>query len=295
MKLRKWMQASLLAAAACSGEVLETSESLPQASQADTDAGRAPPDAGTPDSGPAVDSGTPAEDAGVSPLLDAGRPTRDAGEDAGTHPDTGCDAGALLCEGFETYSGLPAGIWTANISPTPTSTFLVDSTKPYSGTQSLHIHSAARSDVLSTTTGLPPPNDHVFGRMMLFLKSPWPTTHIRLMRLQGTNPLNAFALNGGSTFRFEGLVDKFGGDGAEPVTPHLDKWVCVEWEINGQTPTQANLWLDGTEVLPAPTGLPPVDIVQLEIGFSSATDPPFASEMWIDDLILSTRRVGCPP
>src|SRR5579871_5746825 len=48
---RTWIQAGLIAALAwpaCSGEVLETPESLPQASQADSDAGSVSADAGTP-------------------------------------------------------------------------------------------------------------------------------------------------------------------------------------------------------------------------------------------------------
>jgi hypothetical protein len=265
-------------------------------------------DSGAPDAGAsdmdAQDAG--ANDAGSQePGEDAGRPdggvhTMDAGStthDGGSHVDHGCDAGAIFCEDFEADGGLPGAPWSAAMSITDGGLLTVDSTKPYSGRASLHIKTPGKYAALTRMAGLPPPNNHVFGRMMVFLKSPWPATHVRLIVLEATHCCSGFALNANAAwgFRFEGLVDQFGGDGWEPVTPHLDQWVCLEWEINAHTPTEAKLWLDGTAVLPSPIGLPPVDITSLQVGFSSAQVTPFPIEMWIDDLILSTNRIGCPP
>jgi hypothetical protein len=93
------------------------------------------------------------------------------------------------------------------------------------------------------------------------------------------------------------------------------KWVCWEWEFDG-TNDEAHLWLDGelmTEIDavksgkqcqgPGFMGRPmkptylwegPQMFDKLIVGWEQYQDTP-AQEVWIDDLVLGTERVGCPP
>jgi hypothetical protein len=94
------------------------------------------------------------------------------------------------------------------------------------------------------------------------------------------------------------------------------RWVCWEWEFDGTTDaTTAHLWLDGqamTEIDavgagkqcqgPGFGGKPMMPMYRWEtprvfdklmIGYEQYQDTP-AQELWIDDVVMSRERVGCP-
>ena len=93
------------------------------------------------------------------------------------------------------------------------------------------------------------------------------------------------------------------------------KWVCWEWAFDG-TSDEAHLWIDGqamTEVDAVKSGkqcqgpgfmgrpmMPtyrwesPMVFDELMIGWEQYQDTP-AQELWIDDIVVGTARVGCPP
>jgi hypothetical protein len=93
------------------------------------------------------------------------------------------------------------------------------------------------------------------------------------------------------------------------------RWVCWEWEFDGTADT-ARLWIDGQpmneidaigsgkqcqgpgfmgrKMMPNYRWESPQVFDKLMIGWEQYQDTP-AQELWIDDVVVSSARVGCPP
>jgi len=138
-------------------------------------------------------------------------------------------------------------------------------------------------------------------------------TYHSAYRLGGQHPI----MNG-STFAGSQLManyetpDSYSGNGpgsdcwrhASGVVLPTARWSCVEWSYDG--PNNAiTMWLDGTQVLSVrdtgdgcvnqmasyPWTAPAFDTLRL--GWESyQTDG--ARTLWLDDVAISTERVGCP-
>jgi hypothetical protein len=78
-------------------------------------------------------------------------------------------------------------------------------------------------------------------------------------------------------------------------------WRCVEWEIQetsgGQANGSMNVWLDGLPV----SGLnlndvvtPQYNVLQFGISFGKSVDQA-AYDLWVDDIAVTTTRIGCSP
>jgi hypothetical protein len=254
-------------------------------------------DAGTVDVPP---PGGPTGDGSVGSAHDLGAAgdlhVSDVAVDGGTPTLPSC-AGTILCDNFEAYAGKPGAPWMVS-NAAPGSSLVVDTTKPYSGQKSVHVTSGGGGNggddmTMRTTMGLPAPGNHVFGRMMMFLKGPWPMTHIRVMGMPNPTPApQGYVIDAHTSWSLEALVDNGGNGGNAPIV--TDKWVCVEWEFNAPSggAVTTHLWISGTEVLPAPVGFPHVDMLELWVGYTTALISP-PTEMWVDDVALSTTRIGC--
>jgi hypothetical protein len=108
-----------------------------------------------------------------------------------------------------------------------------------------------------------------------------------------------------------------------------DRWVCIEFQFDGAAPALPRVWSDGAEVQFPPervAGTDPIEnyapptlvkagqfkSFQIGIEFYHGTSlvscpmyppfqcpsynndaPPTVSDVWIDDVALDTRRVGC--
>jgi hypothetical protein len=87
------------------------------------------------------------------------------------------------------------------------------------------------------------------------------------------------------------------------------KWVCWEWMVDGATP-ELHMWLDGqpqteADVVgkgtacargPNATWTAPETFSKIIVGWETYTQPSdVANEVWLDDLVMSPERVGCPP
>jgi hypothetical protein len=129
--------------------------------------------------------------------------------------------------------------------------------------------------------------------MMMYLKGPWPLTHVRVMGMQSADPLAGYILNAHGNFSLESLVDKFNGGGTTPVV--TDKWICIEWDYDAPAggAVDTHFWLDGTEITPPPAGFPQVELLNFWVGYKTARMSA-PTEMWLDDIALGSTRVGCP-
>lgn len=123
-----------------------------------------------------------------------------------------------------------------------------------------------------------------------------------------------YLLRGGGPEQGDAGADADCAVAAPSQTIEAGKWVCWEWEFDG-IKDAAHLWLDGqamTEVDavgsgkqcqgPGFNGKPmsasygwesPQVFDKLIVGWEQYQDMP-AQELWIDDLVVGSQRVGCP-
>jgi hypothetical protein len=223
----------------------------------------------------------------------AGSAGSSAGSAGGANGSTGsvlaapvpCPAGALFCDNFESFAaGAPpsGGMWTVSQN---NATVQVDTTRAFSGTQSVHaftMDSGAtgvtyKSAFLGMTGApvIPLTDDKVYGRMMFYLESaPTSTVHWSMLDGSGTVPGQGYT----SVYRYGGQKPVTDGSGAykgnqlmasydttqyystPPVGPQTDcyqqsngevvpvgEWACAEWFFDGAN-NQMRFWLNGKEL-----------------------------------------------
>jgi hypothetical protein len=253
---------------------------------------------------------------------------------ASGQPDGSC-AGAIVCEDFEEagVGHAPSG-WLATMNG---GTIAVDTTRAWSGAQSVMFSAAAasgyRSALLGWTRSLPTSSSIVFGRMMFWLDSaPTDSVHWTFVDGYGVVPDGGYH----AVYRYGGQLPVTADDGgfagsqmmasydtpdsynATPSGPASDcyehggrvvpvqTWTCVEWEFDGTSDTM-RMWLDGAEATDLavvgtgdgctqqPDGFEwtAPRFQRIDVGWESyqADD---ARTIWIDDVALSTARIGCP-
>jgi hypothetical protein len=180
---------------------------------------------------------------------------------------------------------------------------------------------------------LPVAGNVVYGRMMFWLESaPQGTVHWTFLDGQGpvpNQPYTAVYRYGGQlpitqngTFVGSQMMANYDSPssyGNPPVGPssdcwlHSDKkvvpvgaWTCAEWRFDGPN-NEMHFWMDGVEVpdlTMKDTGQGCVHQPQsyvwdapsferLDLGWESYQADE-ARTMWVDDVVISTTRVGCP-
>jgi hypothetical protein len=87
-----------------------------------------------------------------------------------------------------------------------------------------------------------------------------------------------------------------------------NRWVCWEFEIDktgGVGKVAPHIWLDGRELALAEAGSPshgmtspswdPIPIETFIMGLDGFQADSVRADFWIDDLVIHSQRVGCPP
>jgi hypothetical protein len=258
----------------------------------------------------------PRIDGAITP--DVPTPETDAPSDDAGSPAEGC-AGrtALFCEDFE---ALPEGEaisarWT---NETRNGSLTIDGERAR-GEHALHVHTDDNGTAFLRIPFMPPDNSH-FGRMWLYVNA-FPSApdwaHYTLVEGRGTGagairPVGGqFAPAGGS--RTAGAYWGIGSDGGPTgdwtnwrtsAPSEGGVWTCVEWELDASD-NFIRLTFDGVanDDLTVDTtdhGGNPVDFVfptfeTLRIGWQlyQGGTTPAVFDLWIDDLVLDTERVGC--
>jgi hypothetical protein len=296
----------LAAFSACSeGSVASpggTREGGPDASLDDT----ALPDAATPDDSESFDA-SPAvvvgdgssDDVGDASLSEAAVGSAEGGaNDAGSG---GCpSATALLCEGFETGK-VDASTWTSN---TQEATLTVDTMHVHSGTYALHIHASADAGAdatLNETKTFPAAAGHFFGRVMMWMDAPSPQSHATYAWASDkTEDTSDTSYTLASQYQTVMALADFGGnetyDHSATALP-TGGWACYEWEFDG-TDGKANFWLNSTPLTDiAEKAWGKTQFTNFQLGFhmwESDAPNPSSFDLWYDDLVIDTSRVGCP-
>ena len=187
---------------------------------------------------------------------------------------------------------------------------------------------------LQNTTFLPTASNVVYGRMMFWLDSA-PTTSVHWTFIDGSGKVPGQAyhalyryggqspITNGSDFVGSELManydtpDSYSSPAVGPSSDcwlHSDQivvpvatWACAEWRFDGAA-NQMQFWLDGSEVTslamtdtgqgcvnqPATFPWSAPSFERIDLGWESyqADD---ARTIWIDDVAISTEKIGCPP
>jgi hypothetical protein len=100
-----------------------------------------------------------------------------------------------------------------------------------------------------------------------------------------------------------GVDDAYSPNGGSMpyTTPPVNTWICYEWMFG--PPDLMEVWFDGTEVinvdqqvLKADRGTDwpaPVEFGTLEVGWAQWWNSTVPTNMWIDDFVVGTSRIGC--
>lgn len=223
-------------------------------------------------------------------------PLTDAASDA---PAAACDA--IVCEGFEGASWDP--FW--NVTTARGGRFVIDHTKAHRGGASLHFmaDAAPNGGQPALELGHEPftPTDF-FVRAFVFVPSD-PRAPAR-----GEN-LFSLSRNDGQTgvlvSRYNTLVVATWGSpinfdpaSTDAVLSSPSAWDCLEVHVSlddAGTP-HVDLWLrDRAYTVPAfasPVRVFPIGGVSLGLNIAESASLP-AYELWLDDVIVDTKRVGC--
>jgi hypothetical protein len=206
-------------------------------------------------------------------------------------------------------------------------TLVVDDSKPHAGMRGVHISSNGQTPVgtiIKENAPMFPIAGNVFyGRMMIWLTdAPTGGVHWNNVQSAGFMPNSTqwskYGWGGmfgtilaGYTIRDNPTDMQAVIDCSKPSQMGLPEgtWSCFEWQFDG-VGNEMHLWLDGTLVADADiittgtqcvTPEPPNNTWQapefsnLTLGWAQYQQSDTAIEFWMDDLVVATERVGCPP
>jgi hypothetical protein len=254
----------------------------------------------------------------------AGRPEAPAAAAARTPAHRGCSApGLLFCEDFDRLpvggaSSLDWGIDTRNGTLTVEQAGrAVPGASGRRGGKVLHVHTRDNGRAFLRVDGFAAPGNRFYGRLRLRVDA-FPTApdwaHFTLVEATGPGSAEVVRPIGG---QYVPTLDEslwgVGADGGptgdwtnwrESAPVVEDAWQCVEWHLD-PADNRVVVWFDGVAnpELTASTDshggndvpfvLPTVDTVKIGWQLYQAGTTPDSFELWIDDVALSTRRLGC--
>jgi hypothetical protein len=214
---------------------------------------------------------------------------------------------AAFCDDFESDGvGLaPMGMFNIQAA----GSVVVDGTKPYGGTKSLHYKVPAGSSGTKTqlqfTSQFPLPSNDLHGRMMLYMSAvPGASTSDHWDMIESNNAGGTVWEVGGQYGNYELVVDP-PDQGLDSKTPFpTGRWFCQQWEFKypgaGQDTTYI-VKVDGAPVDqgdftgPDSHGLRWVAGAwnDLWIGWEGYGNSPVDLEFWIDDLAFGEQEIPC--
>jgi hypothetical protein len=259
-------------------------------------------------SGPTADS-APTGDAAPS----------DASEEADAPATFSCATGNyLFCEDFESYALGPASSskWQTTTA-SGSDTLTIDATHVH-GTKSLAVHVNSNEFAYIKLPSFAPPNNSFFGRVYAWVTA-FPTAppyaHFTMVEAAG-QPSSAGVIRPiGGQYDPQGMAADWGvgsdqgptGDWTnwKPSAPaQAGKWLCLEWEMRASD-DGINVWVDGvakTELSVTTTMhggnnvnfvFPTWQSIWFGWWLYQANPTPNQYDLWYDDIVLSTTRVGC--
>jgi hypothetical protein len=232
----------------------------------------------------------------------------------GTGPGvSACGAnGVLLCDDFEQASvgGAPdPANWQVQIF-NQLGSISIDGTQAHSGSRSVHVigngTDSYRSVLFTTTKPFPPQNNSFYARVFIRSKSPMGAGHStyfgagsadnqRMVRIGfQEHVLETNLIHPNTEY---GLLSGPWGVPAQGVQLAPAEWHCIEAFFNGAQ-HELSVWFDGNEVSMLHTtdwkaNLSKWSPQYAKAWFGFETYHGEQAELWYDDVIIATQRIGC--
>jgi hypothetical protein len=195
---------------------------------------------------------------------------------------------ALYCDGFDEASFRPQ--WSVDTS---NGTITDSDACPYRGTRSAHsllnpLAATVKGHAQITEVDSGTPSD-VFIRVFARVDSAEANAN-RILTVRPPTPSTdeLYLYYGQGNFAVGGTV-------TTPSTQQsfaLGRWTCVEWELT--TGGMMHVWVDGTDVIDGDDNLAQLERVVLGLQVEDHSNAISGNtELWIDDLVVATSRVGC--
>lgn len=267
-------------------------------------AGSSNTSAGTGTGGASAGGGGASAGSGGASTAGAAGSAGSAGNGTGT-PGDSCAGltGSKFCSNWDTQAaGKPLGDFSVSGDVS------VDTSKAYSGTQSLHYakipKSAKGTPSINFTKQFPLASNDIHGRLMYFITTA-PKNQSHFDFITSRNSGNTEWSIGGQGSVFELVVDP-PDDGINSKTKWPEgKWVCLQWEYDSPsdaTMTALDIKLDGVPVDKGVfTGKSPNGAIwkagtwqNLKFGFEMFGSSDVDIEFWIDDLAWGEQPIACP-
>jgi len=236
----------------------------------------------------------------------------------------------LFCDDFEDDAPgqAPLAPWVAS---TNGATVAVDTTRAFSGANSVHVFSDTAAAyrrgyfALQGQPVFPAASTAMYGRIMVWLESVpitppnMPLVHWTMIQGEGLarqGDHNALYRYGGQQQAGAGFMANY--ETTDPTNTDcyqhsqtripVGTWTCLEWHFV-QATNEMQLWLNGTEVtdvhivdrgagclgndLQGVWEAPP-QFQSIYLGWERYQTPTNDGNLWIDDVAISTTRIGCP-
>ena len=241
-----------------------------------------------------------------------------AAASAATGPHGSCpDRDLLFCEDFERLpvggpSTMAWGVDTRNGTLT-----VVRGASARNHGKVLHVRTRDNGRAFLRIDDVDAPGDRLFGRLRLRVAA-FPTApdwaHFTLVEATGTGSAEVVRPIGGQYVPTLGRsLWGIGADGGptgdwtnwrESAPTTEDRWQCFEWQLDAAD-NRVAVWIDGVanpELTASTTEhggndvpfvLPSVDTVKIGWQLYQGGTTPGQFSLWIDDIALSTDRIGC--
>lgn len=245
-------------------------------------------------------------------------------------PSANCPAGALLCEGFESFATMVplTGRFVSRANAGGKATVVVDTMHPHSGTKAVHFSSPSITStdkvyIFTKDAPFPIMADRIFVRFMMYINrftaAPPTAMHTRIAWVGPSSVLLSGANGAGYAFAtyngiaIERILDPNKG-WQRDTTQHMEdaarqgKWQCFEFELDNKggvppgekagSTMMPHIWQDGKELSLAAGGTSDVwqavSFESLQFSLWCQQTDPMPSEYWLDDIVVSTQRINCP-
>ncbi len=203
----------------------------------------------------------------------------------------------VLVENFE--AGTLVARWTKTEE---LGTVVVDGTRPHRGSYALHAQSAATTSAVEIQAMIgegetfPELQGGGFARMFVYIATPGTVGGMQVlfeMQRQATSEGQQLGPLPDQTMHLYQYGTTPEQSLSSVTLTALDQWVCVEWQMLGG---DSRVWVNDVELPDLHVqGLTPLvydNFIVGEFQFSSDPSEP-AHELWFDDVVLDTQRIGC--
>ncbi|MEV7806998.1 hypothetical protein AB0O28_29020 [Microbispora sp. NPDC088329] len=231
----------------------------------------------------------------------------------GHGPGTCGRDGTLFCEDFQSLpdGGAASLAWGVD---TKHGTLTVE--RAERGQKVLHVHTEGNGRAFLKVDDFAPPGNGFYGRLRLRVKA-FPTApdwaHYTLVEATGAGPEIVRPLGGQYVPTLRKDLWGVGADGGptgdwtnwrESAPSRASVWQCVEWRMD-PADNKISIWFDGVAqpdltVSTRSHGgndtdfvFPRFDTVKIGWQLYQSNPSPASYDLWLDDIALSTRRVGC--